>query len=205
MAKFYIHTYIHGKFVTTDIYPKETNPHDYLNFYSAHPFHIKQTIPFNLSDPERMKFRLDELENWLLRCEYPKDLIKQAFHKAKVQEPAPFKERNVIPLVTTYYPNVSYTHIIKTISTLINYRSIDKIKVPGHQTHLSFKTAAKNYITSHESNIRLWTLPCGCTITRNNPMQQKELQTLPTVSPTCFIFSNSKWNNMADKTPNLLS
>ena len=117
-----------GKFITTDIYYKETNPHDYLNFHSAHPFHIKQTIPFNLakriivfvSDPEHMNFRLRELENWLLRCEYPKDLIKQAFHKAKVQGPAPFKEKNVIPLVTTYYPNVSYTHVIKTISTLIN-------------------------------------------------------------------------------------
>ena len=38
-----------GKFVTTDIYYKEKNPHDYLNFHSAHPFHVKQTIPFNLA------------------------------------------------------------------------------------------------------------------------------------------------------------
>ena len=78
-----------GKFVTTNMYYKETTPHDYLNFHSAHPFHIKQTIPFNLakriivfvSDPERMKFLLGELKNWLLCCEYPKDLIKQAFAK----------------------------------------------------------------------------------------------------------------------------
>ena len=38
-----------GKFVSTDIYYKETNPHDYLNFHSAHPQHIKYTIPFNLA------------------------------------------------------------------------------------------------------------------------------------------------------------
>ena len=29
-----------GKFVSTDIFYKETNPHDYLNFHSAHPKHI---------------------------------------------------------------------------------------------------------------------------------------------------------------------
>ena len=107
---------------------KERNPYDYLNSYSAQPFHIKQTIPFNfakrimvfVSDPARMKFHLEELENWLLRCESPKDLIKQAFHKAKVQGPVPFQENNVIPLVTTYYPNVRDTYVIKTISTMIN-------------------------------------------------------------------------------------
>ena len=36
-------------------------------------------------------------------------------------------------------------------------------------------------------------------------MQKKELQPLPNVSPTSFIFSNSKWSNMANKTPNLNS
>ena len=30
-------------------------------------------------------------------------------------------------------------------------------------------------------------------------MQKKELQTLPCVSPTGFVFSNSKWNNMENK------
>ena len=38
-----------GKFASTDIYHKETNLHDYLNFQSAHPNHIKDTIPFKLA------------------------------------------------------------------------------------------------------------------------------------------------------------
>ena len=34
-----------GKFVTTDIYiMKKQNPHNYRNFHSGHPFHIKQSI-----------------------------------------------------------------------------------------------------------------------------------------------------------------
>ena len=34
-----------GIHISTDIYYKETNPHKYLNFYSAHPSHIKDSIP----------------------------------------------------------------------------------------------------------------------------------------------------------------
>ena len=63
-----------GKFVSTDIYYKETNPHDYLNFHRAHPTHIKETIPFNLakriiafvSDEDTTKKRLNELKQSLI-------------------------------------------------------------------------------------------------------------------------------------------
>ncbi len=71
-----------------------------MDFYSAHPWHIKQTIPFKLakrivifvshSDP--METRLNELENWLIECNYLKSIIKQAFHRAKLQGPAPEKQ-----------------------------------------------------------------------------------------------------------------
>ena len=33
--------------VETDIFYKPTNSHDYLNFYSHHPEHIKHDIPYN--------------------------------------------------------------------------------------------------------------------------------------------------------------
>ena len=38
-----------GIHISTDIYYKATNPHKYLNFYSAHPSHIKDSIPYNLA------------------------------------------------------------------------------------------------------------------------------------------------------------
>ena len=77
-----------GTRISTDIFYKETNPHTYLNFRSAYPTHIKDTIPFNLakriivfvSDPQIVEIRLNELEHWLLDCGYPKNVIKQAFH-----------------------------------------------------------------------------------------------------------------------------
>ena len=60
-------------------YYKETNPHRYLNFNSAHPSHIKESMQFNLairiivfvSDPQLVQHRLKELEDWLLDCNYP--------------------------------------------------------------------------------------------------------------------------------------
>ena len=115
-----------GKEIHTDIYYKDTNPHDYLNFHSAHPTHIKNTIPFNLAKrvivfvtkEDRKKFRLKELKNWLLKCNYPNDLMDQAFHKARLQGPVQNPENNIIPLVTTYYPSLNYGHIMKTIANL---------------------------------------------------------------------------------------
>lgn len=38
-----------GKEIHVDIYYKITNPHDYLNFHSAHATHIKDAIPNNLA------------------------------------------------------------------------------------------------------------------------------------------------------------
>ena len=38
-----------GKNIHTDIYYKDTTPHDYLNFHSAYPTYVKQSIPFNLA------------------------------------------------------------------------------------------------------------------------------------------------------------
>ena len=116
-----------GTRISTNIFYKETNPHKYLNFKSAHPTHIKNTIPFNLakrivvfvSDPQIVEIRLNELEHWLLDCSYPRNLIKQAFHRAKLQGPAEPRRKDIIPLMTTYYPSLNYNNVLKTISALL--------------------------------------------------------------------------------------
>ena len=58
----------------TDIFYKETNSHDYLNYFSQHPKHTKQSVPYNLvkriivfvSNEEKLYERLSELKTWLL-------------------------------------------------------------------------------------------------------------------------------------------
>ncbi len=72
-----------GQDISTDIYYKSTNPHKYLNFNSAHPSHIKNTIPYNLakrivvfvSDENLVEQRLNELKTWLIYCNYPLNII----------------------------------------------------------------------------------------------------------------------------------
>ena len=108
----------------TDIYYKDTNAHDYLSYLSAHPEHIKNNIPYNLakriivfvSNETKVKERLKELKNWLLNCDYPEHTINLAFHNAKLQGPAPFKNKNkTIPYVSTFYPNIDNQSLVYNI------------------------------------------------------------------------------------------
>ena len=62
--------------IVTDIYYKDTNTHDYLDYHSSHPKHVKDNIPFTLakkihifcSDPDTEKLRLNELRQHLIKC-----------------------------------------------------------------------------------------------------------------------------------------
>ena len=115
--------------IETDIYYKPTNNHDYLDYESHHPIHIKNNIPFNLakriivfcSRPEVEQFRLNELKNWLLNCNYPESLIMKAFHNAKLQgpAPAPLPKENTLPLVTTYFSNYSSQNVTQVTKRLM--------------------------------------------------------------------------------------
>lgn len=62
-----------GMKITTDLYYKKTDPHQYLIFDSCHPSHTKRNIAFNMAwrictivvDEERWKTRLSELKIFL--------------------------------------------------------------------------------------------------------------------------------------------
>ena len=115
--------------IETDVYYKETNSHDYLNFNSHHPYHIKKNIPYNLakriiifcSNPDTVRYRLEDLKSWLLNCGYPIHIITQGFHNAKLQGPAPKpKPKNdTLAFVTTFYSNYDSSHIPKLSNDLL--------------------------------------------------------------------------------------
>ena len=62
-----------------DIFYKEANTYDCLNYNSHHPNHIKRDIPFNLAkcilvlvlDEQKVALQLKDLRKWLLNCNYP--------------------------------------------------------------------------------------------------------------------------------------
>ncbi|XP_071126623.1 uncharacterized protein [Mytilus edulis] len=86
-----------GTTLTTDIYYKKTDTHQYLNFHSCHPSHTKRSIPFCLarlvctivSDDFTKELRLNELKVFLKEQNYPNPLIEKGIEKAKA---IPMKE-----------------------------------------------------------------------------------------------------------------
>ena len=115
--------------VETDIYYKPTNTHDYLSYDSAHPDHTKNNISYNLgtkiivfvSNSEKAIIRLDELKE----CKYAEHVISKSIFNTKLQGPAPNLERirNVIPFVTTYYPNINNKSLMQTVKNKFkNYK-----------------------------------------------------------------------------------
>ena len=120
----------------TDIFYTETNSHDYLNYFSHHPEHTKQNIPYNLakriivfvSDEEKMNERLSELKTWLLSFSYSLAIIENAFFNAKLLGPAPKKEEILIPFVSTHYSNFDSKSISITANSLLSNVKDKKLK-----------------------------------------------------------------------------
>jgi hypothetical protein len=102
------------------IYTLQTNGHtpiSGLSFY--HPGHTKSNIPYTLArricpivtNQDLKKKRLDELEYFLQKQNFPKLLIKNGIQKASskniedLRAPKHKTDDNVLPLVITHNPN----------------------------------------------------------------------------------------------------
>ena len=101
---------------------KKTNSHDYLNYHSDHPIHIKNNLPFNLakrlivfcSNSEKESQRSNKLRSWLLSCDYPLYIIDKGFFKARLQGPAPqTKKTKNITFVITHHSNLNQQNMTK--------------------------------------------------------------------------------------------
>ena len=121
-----------------DIFGKETNIHDYLNYNNHHPNHIKCSIFFNLAlpnlvfvpDEQKVAFLLKELRKWLLNFGYPESVIDKSFLNAKLQGPAdkPANSKNILPLLFTYYSNFDMGNIVKSINQNLEQSPNESIK-----------------------------------------------------------------------------
>lgn len=105
--------------ISTNIYYKETDTHQYLNFKSCHPTHTKRNIPFclarkictvvsNIVDRDE---KLAELSQFLMKQRYPRTLIENALERAKSIPIAELRathdvevQNDKIPFVVTHNP-----------------------------------------------------------------------------------------------------
>ncbi|XP_061175938.1 uncharacterized protein LOC133184880 [Saccostrea echinata] len=121
--------------LSTDIYYKSTDTHQYLHFASCHPHHTKTAIPYNLarrlcaivSDDNTRDIRLKELKSYLIKQGYPETLIDNGILKAKgytrselLSTKSKENKTEIIPFVHTHNPrNHNLTSIIHQLNNIL--------------------------------------------------------------------------------------
>ena len=81
---------IGGK-ITTDLYVKPTDSHQYLHSSSCHPYHCKKGIPYSqalrlnriCSDPNSFDRRCNDLEKWLIERGYIEREVRKQLLRAR--------------------------------------------------------------------------------------------------------------------------
>ena len=111
-----------GNSIKTDLFVKETDTHQYLDFKSCHTFHTKRGIPYGqalrirriVSDDQVFETRCQELTGWLKDRGYPDQLIEEQVGRAKLEDRNTLLDHNLSRnknnrdvLVLSYHPCLS--------------------------------------------------------------------------------------------------
>ena len=111
-----------GDSIRTDLYVKETDTHQYLDFSSCHTYHTKKGIPYGqalrirriVSDDGDFERRCSDLGGWLRNRGYPERLIDEQIGRARVEDRDSLLEREKKVaendrdiLVLSYHPCLS--------------------------------------------------------------------------------------------------
>ena len=110
--------------LSTDLYIKPTDRHQYLHYSSSHPDHTKksivysQTLRLNRVCSVEADFvrRKKEMKSWFLKRGYPENIINREMEKVKFKKQV-FSRRGVVtkgvPLVIKYHP------LLKSVGTIL--------------------------------------------------------------------------------------
>ena len=108
--------------ISTDVYQKPTDTHPYLHWTSAHPPHLKQSIPYSqalrlrriCSSTDTLKKRIAEYADFFVACGYQRTKVLREMEKVVTmtqEECLQTREREStdrIPLVTTFNPHTTF-------------------------------------------------------------------------------------------------
>ena len=114
---------LNNGFLSTDLYQKPTDTHQYLSAKSCHPRHCKGAIPYSqalrirriCSSNDDFLKHTDQLRSHLIRRGYDSSFVKHQIHSAscvtrKDTLVHPYQRSNNtftrVPLVVTYHPNL---------------------------------------------------------------------------------------------------
>jgi hypothetical protein len=86
-----LNTHLKDSIITTDLYVKPTDTHQYLHPHSCHPGHIKRSIPFSqtlrilniCSEHDTANHHIQKLIEHLTKRVYSKNKVQRQVYKAK--------------------------------------------------------------------------------------------------------------------------
>ena len=113
--------------MSTDLFTKDADSHQYLYATSCHSYICKKSIPHGqairikriCSDPEQLKLRLEDLSNWLVNRGYNQEIVSQQIHRVDAidRETLLMKHpkqnnREALTLILTYHTALKIVHEI---------------------------------------------------------------------------------------------
>lgn len=144
-----------GNKLSTDLYTKPTDTHQYLEASSCHVYHSKKSIPYGqalrlnriCSEQSSFDKRCNQLESWLINRGYKEDLVREQVLKARKfnrnclldKGPRPVNKERKLILNITYHPKIAKLRKILTKIHLILTPNKEHQKVFSNVPILGFK------------------------------------------------------------------
>ena len=196
--------------ISTDIYYKATDSHQYLYYKSCHPRHTKNNIPYAMArrictivdNVDTRNQRLHELMTFCLQQGYPRQLIMNGIEKAKaipISELRKVKTKDdtkVLPFVFTHNPsNPSVVNLVHSTMDILHsdtrmnkvlkpYKLITSRRQPPNLRHIL--TRAKFTTLSNDGS--------------SGQCKDKRCGTCPFILSTASIIIKSTGQNFVIKT-----
>ena len=135
----------------TNMYVKPADCHQYLDYSSSHPNHIKRSIVYSQFLRARMLCSLEsdflkhytKMKSWFLKRGYPKNMIHEDMKKVKFSEKGSKKSKGSkgVPFVVTYHPSLNCLSCIIKDNLNILFMSCEPKAVFSPGPMISFRSA----------------------------------------------------------------
>ena len=184
-------------FLTTDLFYKETDSHQFLHFDSCHPYHTKKGIPYGqalrikriCSETNDFERRASDLNKWLTSRGHDVNLVKTQIEKARNLDRnallddvySKINQENKLFLVVTFHPALTKRiyEILKSNHNILTASDEQHKKIFSDVPSVSFRRCKTIKDILVRSKLRLEQFQMGSSnrCNRKNCLVDKSLDT----------------------------